>query len=106
MLYMARGAAIEGVVRGITGEPAPDIGVLVTPAGDAPPELAGILGSPWMTDDRGVYRVYGLAPGSYVVYALPQHVRRGEMVQPSVQEMDAALRALTEGSLHRPGHRA
>lgn len=94
-LYMARGAAIEGIVRDINGEPAPNVGVVVSPAGDIQ-LMTAILGAPWTTDDRGVYRAYGLAPGSYVVYAIPQHVRRGEMVQPSLEEMDAALRSLTD----------
>lgn len=93
-LYMARGAAIEGIVRDINGDPAPNVGVVVSPAGDVP-QLTAILGAPWTSDDQGVYRAYGLAPESYVVFAIPQHVRRGEMVQPSVAEMDAALKALT-----------
>ena len=94
-LYIAKGAAIEGVVRDINGEPAANVGVVVSPAGDIP-QLSSVLGSPWMTDDRGLYRAYGLAPGAYMVFAIPQHVRRGEMVQPSVEEMDAALRSLTD----------
>lgn len=96
-LYMARGAAIEGTVRDITGEPAANVGVVVAPAGDYS-QLNTVLGSPWMTDDRGVYRAYGLAPGAYVVLATPQSVRRGEVVQPSIATMDAALRALTSPS--------
>ena len=32
------------------------------------------------TDDRGIYRVYGLAPGDYVVTALPRNSGPGEMV--------------------------
>jgi hypothetical protein len=96
-LYMARGAAIEGLVRDISGEPAADVGVVVAPAGVVP-QVSAIAGSPWITDDRGVYRAFGLSPGSYVVFATPQPVRRGEIVQPPVAAMDAALRALTERS--------
>ena len=32
------------------------------------------------TDDRGVYRVYGLAPGDYVMSALPRNATPGEIV--------------------------
>jgi hypothetical protein len=92
-LYMARGAVVEGTVRDIDGAPAANVGVVVAPAGDIP-QLASILGAPWTTDDRGVYRAYGLAPGSYVVFAIPTVVRRGEIVQPSAGAMDAAFRAL------------
>ena len=70
-LYMSRGAAIEGTVRDFTGEPAANMGVIVAPAGEVQTMSSG-LGSPWMTDDRGVYRAYGLAPGAYVVLATPQ----------------------------------
>lgn len=97
MLYMPRGAAIEGTVRDFTGEPAANVGVVVSLNGNID-AMASILGSPWTTDDRGVYRAYGLAPGSYVVFAIPTVVRRGEIVQPSVTSMDAALRALTDKS--------
>jgi hypothetical protein len=96
-LFMSRGAAIEGTVRDFSGEPASNVGVVVAPAGDIP-MMFSILGSPWTTDDRGTYRAYGLAPGSYVVFAVPTVVRRGEIVQPSTTSMDAALRALTDQS--------
>lgn len=96
-LYMSRGAAIEGTVRDFNGEPAANVGVVVTPAEDIS-MMSSILGSPWTTDDRGMYRAYGLAPGSYVVFAIPTVVRRGEIVQPSTTSMDAALRALTDKS--------
>jgi hypothetical protein len=32
------------------------------------------------TDDRGIYRVYGLAPGDYLITVLPRNVTPGEMV--------------------------
>ena len=92
---MAKGAAIEGTIRDVSGAPAVNVGVVVAPAGDIP-QMASILGSSWTTDDRGRYRAYGLSPGSYVVFAIPTVVRRGEIVQPSVDAMDAALRALTD----------
>jgi len=94
-LYMSRGAVIEGLVRDVNGQPAANVGVVVTPPANVTQFVTG-LSQTWMTDDRGVYRAYGLAPGSYVVFAIPPVVRRGEIVQPSVSAMDAAFRALTE----------
>lgn len=96
-LYMARGAAIEGIVRDVNGEPAANMGVVVS-SPDNVAQFVSVLGSPWMTDDRGLYRAFGLAPGSYVVFATPTVVRRGEIVQPSATAMDAALRALMDRS--------
>src|SRR5262245_32074446 len=49
-LYMSRGAAIEGTVRDISGEPAANVNVVVLPAGEMP-GLASVIGSPWVTDD-------------------------------------------------------
>ncbi|HEX5068592.1 MAG TPA: carboxypeptidase-like regulatory domain-containing protein, partial [Vicinamibacterales bacterium] len=96
-LYMARGAVIEGVVRDVNGQPAANVSVIVSSPATVTQFVTG-LSTPWMTDDRGVYRAYGLAPGSYVVLATPPVVRRGEIVQPSAAAMDAALRSLTDRS--------
>ena len=96
-LYMSRGAAIEGMVRDVKGEPVANAAVTVSLPGNIS-SMISVLGSPWMTDDRGVYRAFGLSPGSYIVMATPTVVRRGEIVQPSTTAMDAALRALTDRS--------
>jgi hypothetical protein len=96
-LYMARGAAIEGTVRDVNGEPAANVGVVVSLVGQID-MMSSVLGSPWITDDRGMYRAYGLAPGAYTVMATPQSVQRGEIVQPTSAAMDAAFRALADQS--------
>jgi hypothetical protein len=45
-----------------------------------------------MTDDRGAYRAYGLAPGSYVVFAIPPgRPPRRNSCSHLVSAMDAAL---------------
>ena len=64
------GAAITGVLTDVAGRPAPSVPVIAvalraTPA--TPPASA-------TTDDRGVYRIYGLAPGDYLVSAVPRVV--------------------------------
>jgi hypothetical protein len=65
------GATISGVVRDGQGNPAP--GVTVTAVES---RAAGSVPAPMreVTDDRGMYRIFGLAPGEYLVAALPQLV--------------------------------
>jgi hypothetical protein len=66
------GAVITGVVTNPRGQPVQGITVAAMTAG-----AAGAAPSPPMrvaTDDRGVYRLFGLAPGEYIVAALPQIV--------------------------------
>ena len=82
-MKMAHGAVITGVVTDDQGQPIPNLLVQVldaearisAPKGpvlvlmsllpNVPPRSA-------MTDDRGVYRVFGLPPGQYVITALPR----------------------------------
>jgi hypothetical protein len=96
-IVLARGAVISGTVRDAKGRPLPNVEVLVRPAGtDIEARIVPLqTGDSIVTDDRGMYRVYGLAPGSYVVAALP---RLGfgpvELHAMTPAEVDAALRAL------------
>jgi hypothetical protein len=62
-LVMVKGGVITGTVTTRTGEPVIGVRVRVTPVpnGDPIPERP--------TDDRGVYRIYGLPSGKYVVSA-------------------------------------
>ena len=68
-LKILPGAAISGVVTDVAGRPAASVAVaaIALRAGRAPVAPARAT-----TDDRGVYRIYGLAPGEYIVSALPQ----------------------------------
>ena len=64
------GAAISGTIRDRRGHPVPSVAVVATEiraagSATAPPARA-------TTDDRGVYRVFGLAPGEYVLSAVPR----------------------------------
>ena len=51
------------------------------------------------TDDRGVYRIFGLLPGEYVVAAIPRVTGTGGIGSRSAADMDATLLALQR----RPG---
>jgi hypothetical protein len=72
-ITMTKGAVITGKVINTTGEPVIGIGISVirTRDEDGHPvnERRRDFFFPRQTDDRGVYRIYGLHPGSYVVAA-------------------------------------
>jgi uncharacterized protein (DUF2141 family) len=91
---LARGAAITGVVRNPLGEPAPGIQIVATPldAQVAPP------GAPVVTDDRGVYRLFGLTPGRYTVKATVDGRGNTGFNQLSDTEMDRILAGLQRRS--------
>ena len=69
---MVKGGVITGAVTNASGEPV--IGVRVRAVRIRDPKGAVVRTpqfgqSERMTDDRGIYRIYGLAPGTYIVNA-------------------------------------
>ena len=90
-LKMLRGAAITGVVTDENGHPASMVGVHVS-GGPALSVDAPSLSAP--TDDRGVYRIFGLPPGTYMVSVNNPRVAQGtsEMRSLTTEEVDWALR--------------
>lgn len=74
-LRMQRGAALTGEVRLESGQPAEGFGVLVL----RQQIVSGLMrlkpvlgpGTQVATDDRGVYRIFGLQPGTYVIQVFP-----------------------------------
>jgi hypothetical protein len=91
---LVRGGVITGRVTDAAGEPAVGAAVAVVRVRDAlgRPVAAGAgfesFYSRWRTDDRGVYRVYGLPAGSYIVRA----AGRGSQnfgARPSAYDSDA-----------------
>jgi hypothetical protein len=89
-IALARGAAITGVVRNADGEPAPEIQITAT-ALDPRVENAGV---PFTSDDRGIYRVFGLTPGRYLVRAAVPGGGSGSFTRISDAEMDEILTRL------------
>src|SRR5260370_13160556 len=70
-LEMIKGGVITGIVTRATGEPVVAVPVRAYMIRDAKGQPAR-YGRPFRektTDDRGVYRIYGLAPGTYLVSA-------------------------------------
>ena len=91
-LRVARGAAISGTVRDASGDPLPGRTVHVQWAGNSGltvPIPAGV-----QTDDRGEYRIYGLAAGAYVV--IVDSNTKLEIEVPSDADVDTALRELQQ----------
>ena len=74
-ITLARGGVITGQVTGTVGEPLIEIAVKAIRVRDHNGKRTQQLSDPlmgmkqWKTDDRGIYRMYGLSPGTYVVVA-------------------------------------
>jgi hypothetical protein len=69
-LELIRGGAITGSVTNSLGEPIVSMRVRATLVRDAQGEIVRLsYGSEQSTDDRGIYRIYGLRPGTYLVSA-------------------------------------
>jgi hypothetical protein len=71
-LNLIKGGVITGRVVNATGEPVIAVVVSVVRVRDAegkPLQEASNIGRVALTDDRGIYRLYGLRPGSYLVVA-------------------------------------
>src|SRR5215510_5196699 len=68
-ITMIKGGAITGRVTNAMGEPLISVQVNTMMARDAEGNtVRGGGGRPRFTDDRGVYRIYGLPPGTYIVF--------------------------------------
>ena len=70
-LVLIKGGVVTGTVTDVKGEPVVGIGVRVRMVSDESGRKYGDAGRYYdnMTDDRGVYRVYGMPTGTYVVSA-------------------------------------
>lgn len=66
-VMMAKAAVISGVVRTPAGEPVPDVDVAAFRLPQAGQNVHLEPAGSAMTDDRGVYRIFDLPPGEYVV---------------------------------------
>jgi len=77
-ITLARGGVITGKVTNAAGEPLTGVSVNAIRVGGPNGEVDGEADNQlvfqgfsrnWRTDDRGVYRIYGLVPGSYILQA-------------------------------------
>lgn len=93
-LLLARGAAIAGTVRDTDGEPMP--GALVGLAKRSGTDFKA-LPLTVKADDRGDYRLFGLAAGEYFVVARTPTESIGPLQVTSSNEIDRALQELARG---------
>lgn len=67
-ITMIKGGVITGSVTNATGEPLIGVRVNAVMTRGAEENTARAAARPRFTDDRGFYRIYGLPPGTYVVF--------------------------------------
>jgi hypothetical protein len=113
-MKMARGAVITGTIRD-QGRPVAQTTVQATPVrvvnGERLPTTS--FGNSYSTDDQGTFRIYGLAPGSYVIFATPRLLTSQEVRPITEQELQWAQQQIqgrtaggtTPSSPRRPGPR-
>ena len=98
-ITMFKGAVIAGQLRDGSGGPVSGVTVTAVDTRAALGVAAAALMTPIepvTTDDRGVYRIYGLMPGEYLVSAAPSPGGSGEIGTRTNSEMDALLAALAD----------
>jgi hypothetical protein len=103
-LTLPRGAVITGTIRDERGESVANVqvnAVSTSRVRTAVVSLPVSASAEFLTDDRGVYRIFGLPPGDYVISATVR-VGPGGMGMMSSAEVDAALREL-QLARGRPG---
>ena len=93
-LLLARGAAIAGTVRDIDGEPMPGASVGLAKRSGADRVTLPLT---VQTDDRGGYRLFGLAAGEYFVVARTSAPSIGPLHMTSSNDIDRALQELARG---------
>lgn len=104
-LRLPPGAVLSGVVRNRAGEPVPDVRVLIlrqtfgfdTGERTLAPAVGSVSGLGQVTDDRGMYRIYGLPADDYFVVVFAGiGVGRGEDLSREITaaEVDWATRSL------------
>lgn len=107
-LRMTRGGVITGNIVDENGAPAAGVQVRVLQYRLQQGErvlMPTVGGNPLgeMTDDRGVYRIYGLPPGEFVVTATPRVGDTGEIRAMTESEIRNALQALQQPAVPGAG---
>ncbi len=104
-IVMTRGAVVTGAIRDERGQPIADVPVMVLDARVAPEaQTEAVVGLMTLgtgsarTDERGVYRVFDLRPGEYVIAAFPQRLGAGDAPPRSTAEVDVLLARLNRRS--------
>lgn len=98
-ITLVKGGVITGKVTTPDGDPAAGIYVTATLVRDADGfKVRGLSGvRQRMTDDRGIYRLYGLPPGTYIVSTRGGGFRQTETYYPSATRETADEVRVTNG---------
>lgn len=101
-LHLPRGAVITGTVLDGDGDPVPgiDVSALVMRYVAASGERRLVAAGSAITDDRGSYRIFGLAAGEYVIQAVPRMPVNDVQVL-SDADVKRALSMLRESAVFR-----
>jgi hypothetical protein len=102
-ITLARGAALTGTLRDESGEPAQNLQVHAfrVPLPGAPPLL--ILSGSATTDDRGVYRIYGLPPGDYFIASAIRMSHAADISVPAAAKGDVPPGTYAYAPTYYPG---
>jgi protocatechuate 3,4-dioxygenase beta subunit len=90
-LSLPKGAVVTGVVIDEHGEPSPGTQVRVMRAVMRTGEKTYEQSGQDQTDDRGIYRIYGLQPGDYIVNAMPRNANLNEMQQQLREQIESLM---------------
>ena len=90
-ISLPRGSVITGVVVDENGEPSPRTQVRVMRYVMRTGERTLQQGGSDQTDDRGIYRIYGLQPGEYLVTAMPANANFGDLRQTLAAELEMLM---------------
>lgn len=102
-ITLPKGGVVTGVVLDEHGEPAPGTPVRamrqIMRTGEKRLESAGTD----TTDDRGQYRIYGLQPGQYVVYAQPRNQGMGALQASVAEQIETAMQQVQQAMVVQGG---
>jgi len=99
-ITLTRGAVVTGTVFDIEGQPAANVRVQMMTVQNVDGErvLTNVsFPGTTLTDDRGMFRLYGVRSGNYVMIANPPTSTNTEIRQLSDQEMRAAIAEAAAG---------
>jgi hypothetical protein len=93
-ISMPRGSVVTGIVLDDYGEPSPGTQVRVLRYVMRNGERALQQAGQDQSDDRGMYRIYGLQPGEYLVAAAPRNQNVNDLRQTISSEIESLMQQL------------
>ncbi len=104
-IKMARGAVVTGTILDQNGEPLPSARVTLMRymfSQQNGERTLQPVGAPGTTDDRGVYRIFGIAPGEYVAQLNSPFALPGDLRQTTAQSLQSAVQQARAGGAGAP----